>query len=174
MPTDASLNKLLTEALAKLDAAMCEIIELPREEPDVCHRLGRIGRAIGLIREIQEPIFKKHPELRPPPPADYIPDPDMTEEEIEATSRLSSKELDGMDEAILLEADDRYLKVARIVVRAADNWAGPAESVPYAFYVQRIRRLIEKGALESQGDLRYMRFSEVRKVQKRAITSQST
>jgi len=165
MPNDASLNLLLTEALEKLDAAMNEISGRSDEDPEVCQKLGRIGRAVGLIREIQKPIFTKHPELRPPPPAEYIPDPDMTEEEVQATSQLSSDELHSIDEAILLETGDRYLKVARIVARAANNWAGPTESVPLVFYVERIRRLVKEGVLEIQGDLRYMRFSEVRKIE---------
>ena len=103
MPSDVSLNKLLTEALEKLNAVMRGISELSDKEHDICHKSGRIGRAVGLIREIQGPIFWKHPELRPPPPVDYIPEPDMTEEEMEATSRLSSEELDKMGKAIFLQ-----------------------------------------------------------------------
>ena len=34
--------------------------------------------------------------------------------------------------------------------------------VPDIYYAQRVRHLVEIGKLESQGDLHYMRYSEVR------------
>jgi hypothetical protein len=34
--------------------------------------------------------------------------------------------------------------------------------IPDIFYSQRIRELVEKKLLESQGDLQFMRYSEVR------------
>ena len=67
---------------------------------------------------------------------------------------------------IFLEAADHYWKVARIVRGAADKCTGSTENIPYVFYVDRIRKLVEKGIVESEGDIRYMRFSEVRKVKK--------
>ena len=34
--------------------------------------------------------------------------------------------------------------------------------IPDIFYSQRVRHLVEEGKLESQGNLGYMRYSEVR------------
>ena len=36
------------------------------------------------------------------------------------------------------------------------------QSVPDLFYAERLRKLVQDGKLESQGNLHYMRFSEVR------------
>ena len=34
--------------------------------------------------------------------------------------------------------------------------------IPDVFYAQRVRKLVEDGHLEAQGNLAYMRYSEVR------------
>ena len=36
------------------------------------------------------------------------------------------------------------------------------ESIPDVFYSQRVKALVENGLLESQGNLDFMRYSEVR------------
>jgi hypothetical protein len=56
----------------------------------------------------------------------------------------------------------RWQKVAMVVARSTDKLESRYPDISSAFYAQRIQILADQGRLESQGDLDYMRFSEVR------------
>ena len=56
----------------------------------------------------------------------------------------------------------RWRKVAAIVGFAMDRLGAKYPQFSDVFYAERIRLLAEQGRLEAQGDLSYMRFSEVR------------
>ena len=78
MSTDEALIKLTTEAIEKLDLAMSELFKISQNDRYEKYHIGTLGRSIGLIREFQKPIFDRSPNLRPPPPEDYVPDPPLT------------------------------------------------------------------------------------------------
>ena len=67
-----------------------------------------------------------------------------------------------IDAAFLFYAKSRFQKVARIVSMAMRSVPDAPETVTDIFYAQRIAHLVQTGQMESQGDLRRMRFSEVR------------
>jgi hypothetical protein len=52
--------------------------------------------------------------------------------------------------------------VARIVGMAIGELQIKIPDVPDIYYAQRVQNLVALGKLESQGNLEYMRFSEVR------------
>ena len=54
------------------------------------------------------------------------------------------------------------IKVARVVVWTEEALKNRYPGLSYVFYSQRVIRLAEAGRLESQGNLEYIRFSEVR------------
>jgi hypothetical protein len=86
----------------------------------------------------------------------------LTPAERESVAALSAEQLAALDEVLLANTHDRWRKVAMVVSRAMDSaelWPG----VPDSFYAERVRGLVEQGLLESQGNLLYMRFSEVRR-----------
>ena len=49
-----------------------------------------------------------------------------------------------------------------VVIRAEEKLRGRYPQFSYVLYAERIRLLAKQGHLKSQGNLRYMRFSEVR------------
>jgi hypothetical protein len=49
-----------------------------------------------------------------------------------------------------------------VVIRTVEKLEARYPQLTYVFYAMRIQTLADQGRLESQGDLNYMRFSEVR------------
>ena len=68
----------------------------------------------------------------------------------------------AIDQAILSVADLRWRKVASIVVRAGNTQGIRLTDDHVNLYVRRVIRLIEAGQLESVGNVRRPRWSEVR------------
>jgi len=91
-----------------------------------------------------------------------IPDPDLTAEEKALVAKLSQKDLQAIDEALLSNARSSWRKVAMVVGITMLNLSNSIKGIPDVFYSQRIRNLVENGRLEAQGNLQFMRFSEVR------------
>lgn len=155
---DETLAKLTTEAIESLDIALGKLIVNRSEE----YSIGKLGSAIGLIREFQKPIFEKNPSLRPPPPEDYIPALPLTKEQLALINTFNESELSKIDEIILSNAHEHWRKVARVVGRTMQQLPENMQKIPENYYPQRLTHLVEEGKLESQGDLAYMRYSEVR------------
>jgi hypothetical protein len=96
--------------------------------------------------------------------SDERPEPigNLTSEQAELIAKLPSSEIEIIDKLLLSEADVQWRKVARIVGAAMMANIDRQNGIPDVFYAQRIRRLVKDGLLESQGNLDFMRFSEVR------------
>jgi len=91
------------------------------------------------------------------------PDPDLTKKQKELVKRLSSEKLKYIDKALLSNIDSKYYrKVARIIGSTMTECPDLPKKIPDVFYSQRIKKMVKSGHLESQGDLQYMRYSEVR------------
>ena len=90
------------------------------------------------------------------------PDPPWTPEQHAKVALLTEAEIRAIDEALLSNACHRWRKVARVVGTTMSELTNRVEGIPDLFYSQRVRKLVEDGRLESQGNLAYMRFSEVR------------
>ena len=76
---------------------------------------------------------------------------------------LTPGQLEAIDRQILRSSDVQWRKVARIVADLMLNdWPGKPDGMADVFYAQRVARLVQQGQLESQGNLRRMRFSEVK------------
>jgi len=160
MPTDETLNKLLIEALEKLELAIKETFELRDGKEN--YNISKLVHSIGLIIQFQEQIFERNPQLRPNPPSDRIPDPEMTKEQLEAASKLSKEQINEIDTAIISIASAQWQKVAKIVGMTMSKLPSRVKGIPDLFYARRIEKLVREGVLESQGNLQFMRYSEVR------------
>jgi len=101
--------------------------------------------------------FMEH-ELKPDPPLDV--------EQSLRVSKLRQEDLLEMDRVLLSYAERNWRKVAYIVSRALGEFSVRLPDVPDVYYSQRVRNLVAAGQLESQGNLLYMRYSEVRLPQK--------
>jgi len=91
------------------------------------------------------------------------PDPPLDAEQSLHVSRLTQEDLWEMDRVLLYQASGSWRKVARIVGMTIDELSTRFPHIPDIYYAQRVRHLVEVGKLESQGNLAYMRFSEVRR-----------
>jgi len=91
-------------------------------------------------------------------------DPELSEEQRLIISKLSTAELAKIDDALLAHVPTRWGKLARVVGQTMmDLGQDRVAGVPDIFYAQRVRLLVDQGLVESVGNLRRMRFSEVRR-----------
>lgn len=90
-------------------------------------------------------------------------DPPLSAEQERLVGTLSQSQIDAVDSAILSSCVTQWRKVARVVPAAMAQVGSALSGVPDLFYAKRVRALVERGALDAQGDLRRMRYSEVRK-----------
>ncbi len=90
------------------------------------------------------------------------PDPPLTPEQETKIAQLSEAEVATIDDALLGQASQRWRKVAMVVGITMGELPERVKGIPDVYYARRVRALVEKGRLESQGNLDYMRFSEVR------------
>ena len=93
---------------------------------------------------------------------DPEPDPPLTEEQQARVDQLTAKELQMIDDALIADACSQFRKVARIVGTAMMATEDSIKHIPDLFYASRVRKLVEEGRLVSEGNLEYMRFSEVK------------
>jgi Protein of unknown function len=75
---------------------------------------------------------------------------------------LTIEQVNEIDNAILSAAKTHGRKVAMIVGLVMMNSPNRISGIPDIFYAQRVKVLVSKGLLLSDGNLDYMRFSEVR------------
>ena len=90
-------------------------------------------------------------------------DRDLTDEEEQLIAGLPAELVTRIDDALLAKANHRFQKVARIVAEVMPTFSDRPSGIPDVYYAQRIAKLVKAGLLESQGNLRRMRFSEVRR-----------
>jgi len=91
-----------------------------------------------------------------------IANPPLSAEEQSVVANLSEMDLQAIDAAILENCSERWHKVARIVGRTEDALEKRFPGLSYVFYTLCLCQLVDEGQLDSQGNLLYMRFSEVR------------
>lgn len=91
-----------------------------------------------------------------------LDDPELTENQLALVAALSEQQLREIDEALLDAAGKNWRKVAMVVAVSMQNLPNRVEGIPDVFYSQRVARLVEQGYLISQGNLKSMRFSEVK------------
>ena len=89
-------------------------------------------------------------------------DPPLTVEELRKIEQLSAGEITQIDQTILANAAPQWRKVARVVGTSMTELKSRVVGIPDLYYSQRVAKLVGDGKLESQGNLRRMRFSEVR------------
>ncbi len=89
-------------------------------------------------------------------------DPPLTTEQEKLVAKLSEADLEIIDKVLLQNACDFWRKVSRVVGASIREFDGNFQGVPDVFFAQRIRQLAKEGLLESQGNLKKMRYSEIR------------
>ena len=157
-----SINKQLRMAAEWLNRAANEIHDLPLEPAK--EHIRSIGEALANIIEIQHEIYRQRPDLQPGYLDEEVPEPDLdlTEEEKVLVAELSNEVIEEIDNLLLSHAQHNWRKVAMLVGLTMTDLKNRPKGISDVFYAQRVRRLVEEGRLEYQGNLQYMRFSEVR------------
>lgn len=89
-------------------------------------------------------------------------DPELTVEQQNLANSLTPENLSLIDAALLSQSAFQWRKTARVVGSTMMKLSGKYEGIPDVFYSQRVQSLVDSGKLEAQGDLRRMKYSEVR------------
>jgi len=158
--TAERLMQLYAQAGELFNRATAVISELPdqQEQKGLRRPLGML--MAHLWTELQHPIVKDFPDLDPDKEV-LQADPVLTADESARVAQLTESDIRRIDEALVAAASANWRKVARVVASAMnESTHGPG--IPDIYYASRVRALVEAGRLESQGNLEYMRFSEVR------------
>jgi hypothetical protein len=94
--------------------------------------------------------------------AEYEQDPELTQEQEVLIRKFSTEFVEEVDRALLAQAAPQWRKVARVVGAVMLEHKGRQPGVPDVWYAKRIAALVQAGRLEAQGNLKHMRFCEVR------------
>ena len=98
-----------------------------------------------------------------------MPDPSLTPEQRTKVAQLTEAEIRVIDEALISNVHQPWRKIAMVVALTMSHFQNRFSGIPDLFYAERLRKLVQDGRLESQGDLAYMRFSEIRLPQTRSL-----
>jgi hypothetical protein len=89
-------------------------------------------------------------------------DPALDEDDLKLIETLTPKDISVIDETILNNCNQRWRKVAMVVIKSMSNLENEYYEIPSTHYASRVKDLVSLGKLESQGNLSRMRFSEIR------------
>ena len=77
MSSDSKINEFVNNALKELDLALSESFNSGKN-----YALGKLGKSVGLLREFQETIYERNPDLRPAPLWDGEEQPSLTNDDL--------------------------------------------------------------------------------------------
>ncbi|HLA94788.1 MAG TPA: DUF3658 domain-containing protein [Pyrinomonadaceae bacterium] len=149
------ISELLDEGISSLNEAINLINKLGIDSKT--DAVATLASAIGNIL-----YSRTFLPVNPDDPHDELPEPDLdlTEEQQKKVDLLTHEQLENIDRRIIASSSTQWRKVARIV--GATMQEDKIGGIPDIFYSQRVRKLVEDGRLESEGNLDYMGRSEVR------------
>lgn len=151
----------LNDALNSLDDVVKTIVEL--KFGPVKDNVKEVAEIIWSIHEFRESVYKKHPELVSAADLSELePDALLTEEQKVIASSLTESEIQKIDNMLMSFVKVSWRKVAMLVAATMIELPNKKHDLPDVFYSERVRKLVEAGRLEPQGNLQYMRYSEVR------------
>jgi hypothetical protein len=89
-------------------------------------------------------------------------DQEPTPKQLKAIQQLTPSEVIEIEGVLVSNVGPRWRKVAMVVGLSMLQLKDRFNGVPDVYYSRRLAEMAEAGKLDSQGDLRRMRFSEVR------------
>jgi Protein of unknown function len=90
-----------------------------------------------------------------------VPLDPLTAEEEARIAQLSEADKNSIDGLLLSNTTIQWRKVAMVVAMTM-HANDLVSDIPVTFYALRIKDLVARGRLESQGNVEFIRFSEVR------------
>ena len=94
---------------------------------------------------------------------DVRPDEPMTPEEAAVAASLSAAMVERIDARLVSYAQQRPRKVAMVIGLTMGDMDVSVPGLPDVYYAQRIKALVAKALLVAEGNLDYMRYSEIRR-----------
>ena len=86
-------------------------------------------------------------------------------EEAATVNALTPADIMAIDDALLGAISSNWSKVAMVLAKQMKSRPGVPDDVPLEFYWNRLCNMVARGELDSQGNLRRARFSEVRRAE---------
>ena len=93
---------------------------------------------------------------------EFEPDGPMSPEQAAVAASLSPEMVAKIDTALMSHARSRERKVAMIVGLTMMQPEVRVPGLPDLYYAERVKHLVKAGKLIAEGNLDYMRYSEVR------------
>ena len=157
----AALYGIYERALKVLSDAEPMIWHLPRSPERDEYVQAHAGVVVDILSKLRAPLVLQYPDLDTTGP-DGPPETDLNDDEERAAAALTDSQIALIDSMLLANCAPSWRKVARIVMTALATDPGALGDVPTGVFVRRVKALVRSGQLESEGNLDYMRFSEVR------------
>ena len=151
----AEIFDYLLQAARELDEARAAADQLADHDKDAAE-ISEL--AIKLNSELIEALFQRFPDLLPFSEFPAI-NSSLRWDQVRLPSSVSEAQV---DQIILSVIVPRWHKMARIIWDAVKRGEELALRVTDEMFAARIQALIDAGRLESQGDVRKWRHSEVR------------
>jgi len=152
------IAKHLHDAVDAIDRASAVILTL--EQQDRAALAGPLGEvATALHFELLRTVYKRYPDLRPPSDEEPSIDSDLRWENVVLPKSVSEADLDQLIFSVL---EPNWRKTAKIISDLLIRCEALAWPVDLEMLAARIQALAEAGSIESAGDLRAWRHSEVR------------
>lgn len=85
-------------------------------------------------------------------------------EDLSAIESLTDMDVAAIDQAILSMLSAHWQKTALVISRAIYAYPDKYDDIPDVFYGERVVKLASKGLLAANGNLRRLRFSEIRSI----------
>lgn len=157
----ATLYEIYDRAIRVLTEAEGLVFRLQKNEGGK-ERVEAYGEVVtDILWKLRAPLVIQYPDLDTSVP-EGPPDTLLDQEEQESVDQLTPEQVRTIDDALLAGCATSWSKVARIVGDAIGKFSEEFPEVSGGYYAQRVIVLVQKGHLESQGNLEYMRYSEVR------------
>lgn len=157
----ATLYDVYERALKVMAEAEAVIWRLPKAPERDHYVQAHASVIVDILSKLRAPLILQYPALdatRPEGP----PDTELDDEEERTVAALTDSQIALIDSALLADCAPSWRKVARIVGMALTKGPKDLSEVPAGFLARRVKALVQSGKIESQGNLDYMRFSEVR------------
>ena len=154
-----AIAKHLHDAAAAIDRASAIIFDLEQQDrAALADPLSEIVSALHF--QLLRAVYDRYPDLRPPAADDEpVIDSILRWEDVVLPASVSEADLDQL---ILSALKPNWLKTARVVGDLFIRSEALAWPIDAEMLAARVQALAEAGRIESAGDLRAWRHSEVR------------
>ena len=92
--------------------------------------------------------------------------PALTDQEQNIINQLNLEDIEKIDKELLINSTKYRQKTAMLIAYTMSTLKKNYSDIPAAFYLERIIKLVEDKKLQAYGNLKFIRFSEVKLIGK--------